>query len=171
MTGNEDNDIQPGNDPGYTGAPAPLLSWDIFMAGYQRKMKLLDDAKMIHNLSKQSNWKHGWDFRQKLLAQEKVILVTDPSLQIVCASSNLFEMNGYDPHEVVGQKPSMFQGAATTESSRWLIRSAIQSQQPFDTNIINYKKNGTLYDCHIEGYPVFNAQKELVHFIAFENAV
>jgi len=171
MTVNEDNNIQPGNDPGYTGAPAPLLSWDIFMAGYQRKMRLLDDAKTVYDLSKQFHWKHGWDFRQKLLAEEKVILVTDPSLNIVCASNNLSGMTGYEPGEVIGKKPSMFQGPATTEESRQLIRSALQSLQPFDTSIINYKKNGTLYDCHIEGYPVFNAQKELVHFIAFEHAV
>ena len=170
MNENEGNDIEPGKYPGYTKAAAPLLSWDIFMASYHRKMQLLDDAKAVYDLSRQFNWKHGWDFRQKLLAENKVILVTDPSLQIICASSNIADMTGYAANEVIGRKPGMFQGPATQESSRKIIRTAIRSLQPFDISIINYKKNGDIYNCHVEGYPVFNAQKELMHFIAFEHA-
>jgi PAS domain S-box-containing protein len=147
----------------------PLLCWDIFMNSYRRKIVLLEDAKSIYDLSKKFKWKHNWDFRQKIVSENKIVIITTSTFEIVTASSNITEMNGYEVNEIIGKYPSMFQGIETRETSRQLIREAIKELRPFETNIINYHKRGNPYNCHIQGYPVFNIYNQLSHFIAFED--
>lgn len=152
-------------------ASSPLLSWDIFMRGYQRKMALAEDYNQLNKISISKNWFDEWDVQTRLFSLGKVIIVTDPSLKIIFASSNIFDMNGYDPAQVKGRHPAMFQGEGSSLETRMVIRTAIKNRQPFDVSILNYKKNASPYLCHIEGYPVFNKKKELSNFIAFESIV
>ena len=62
----------------------------------------------------------------------------------------------------------MFQGQATDDAISREIGIAVQNQLPFEKTILNYCKDGSLYKCHIKGFPVFNKQGELTNFIAFE---
>lgn len=158
------------NDPNLAGANAPLMSWDIFLDSYHRKMQLLDDAEQLIAFSNEFQWKHQWDFRKILLAENKVILVTDATdLSIISASSNLVSMTGYTPAEVIGKTPRFFQGPATQPEGRKIIRSAVEQGLPFETSLINYRKTGQPYDCLIQGFPVWNKMNKLSHFIAFES--
>lgn len=77
-------------------------------------------------------------------------------------------MNGYLPKEVLGKTPKLFQGPATEPGSRELIRTAIAAIQPFTCTILNYRKDGSLYNCSIEGFPVVNESGKLVHYVAIE---
>ena len=147
---------------------APLLSWDIFMDSYHKTLALADDFRHLNQLSKKYAWKKEWDIEEKLFRQQQVILVTDLTLHIVYASSNIIVMNGYAPNEVIGHTPAMFQGEETDAFTKAVIREAVNRLQPFQTNIINYRKDGSVYDCSIEAFPVFNSNKKPVHFIAFE---
>lgn len=62
----------------------------------------------------------------------------------------------------------MFQGNLTNEVSRSKIREAIKNKHPFKEIVINYKKDGTFYKCEIEAYPKFDADNNLVNYIAYE---
>jgi PAS domain S-box-containing protein len=152
------------------GSIAPLLSWDIFMHGYHRRMHMGDDLQKLKALSVELDWQLQWDLQYKLVSQSKVIVVTDLALKIVFASSNMVEMTGYLPKEVIGQTPKMFQGAETSEATRAEIRKAVEAIQPFHVSLINYKRSGSPYNCEVEAFPVFNNQGQPVSFIAFENA-
>lgn len=149
---------------------APLLSWDIFLYGYQRTMRLLDSFHQINEMSKQNNWHIEWDIEHELMRERKVILVTDPSLIIRFASHNLIDMNGYEADEVLGKSPKIFQGPGSAPAIRNEIRQAIIKRIPFKGSIINYRKDGSAYDCFVEEYPVWDKQRNLVNFIAFERA-
>jgi PAS domain S-box-containing protein len=152
-------------------ASAPLLCWDIFMEGYHRRMEYAGDVQHLNKLSEQKKWQQSWNFEDELFRQHKTILVTDSSLHINYATSNIFAMNGYTPKDVIGKSPKMFQGKETSTDARAMIRRAITDYLPFETTILNYRKNGSPYHCHIKAYPVFNNKKSLVNFIAFENLV
>jgi PAS domain S-box-containing protein len=147
----------------------PLTSWDIFIQGYRRAQQLADDKNELERIAKAAQWQQTFDFRKQLFLYSKTILVTTPAQKIIYASSNLFTMNGYMPHEVIGHTPRIFQGKETEEGSRTVVRDSIKEAKPFESVIINYRKDGSLYKCHINGYPLFNKSKQLVHFIAFEN--
>jgi PAS domain S-box-containing protein len=109
------------------------------------------------------------DVREFLM--DDVVIVTDSRLNIVFASNNLTKMNGYKENEVLGNSPKMFHGAKTNKLISKQIREKIDQKLPFESKVINYKKNGKTYDCFIKSYPVFDKKGDLTHFIAFEKAL
>ena len=149
----------------------PLTSWDVFIQGYRHAQQLADDRNALAKMAKEYQWQQTFDFRYHLFQLQKTILVTTTTQEIVYASSSLYAMNGYSPDEVIGKTPRLFQGVETKAETRAYVRSAIQNTQPFETTIINYRKDGSLYHCHIQAVPLFNRNKQLVHFIAFESLV
>lgn len=154
-----------------TSAKAPLRSWDIFMEGYGKRAALMNDKVTLEQLALKHHWQNSFDFEHLLFNEGKIIVVTSPALQISFASSNITTMNGYAAEELLGKSPKIFQGRDTSAEATEAIRQAIDSRTNFQVSIINYKKNGLPYQCNIDGYPVYNKRKELVHFIAFETSV
>ncbi len=151
-------------------APAPLLCWDFFMEGYQRLMKKGGDIQEIRRLATSLQWEEKWDYQNELVNQDKVIVITDPRRVIVFASHNIVEMTGYYPAELKGQTPKIFQGEKTDNEVSAYIRTRLQHQLDFEATVINYKKIGNPYNCHIKGFPIFNKKAALVNYIAFEKA-
>jgi PAS domain S-box-containing protein len=147
----------------------PLISWGLSRSRQTEIKHIVLDSKRIAKLSKSKKWtKVNWNFKGKL--EDKVILITDANLNIVFASHSMYKMNGYREQEVLGRNPKMFQGKDTIIETSNEIRDAIALKKPFVRQVINYKKNGELYHCNIEGFPIFNKKGELVNFIAFEQA-
>ena len=147
----------------------PLISWGLSSSLQLELKNSVIDVSKIANLALKKKWKNvDWDFKNKL--EEKVILITDPQLNIVFASHNMYKMNGYVEKEVLGKSPKMFQGKDTIAQTSSEIREAISLQKPFVKLVLNYKKNGEPYYCTIEGFPVFNSKGDLVNFLAFEEA-
>lgn len=125
----------------------PLLCWDIVMEGISRRLEFAKDITALQNLMKANHW-HTLLERAVdncIVWENKTVLVTNPALQIILATKNIFEMNGYQPNEVIGKHPKMFQGEATNIASRRKIKIAIGKQLPFDCDIINYRKDGRIH--------------------------
>jgi PAS domain S-box-containing protein len=114
------------------------------------------------------HWRVDWNLEKLLLAEERVALVTDLAQVIKFATPNMIAMNGYAAEEVLGKQPKMFQGSNTDPETRREIREAIIRRIPFKGNILNYRKDGSPYQCLVEEYPVWNRCGTLVHFVAFE---
>ncbi len=150
----------------------PLMCWDIVSEGNARRFDFEMDLEKMRNIKKLNKWELNMkrNIEDSIIWENKTLLVTNAKLDIVWATKNIFEMNGYQPKEVIGKHPKMFQGAETSLSSRKMIRLAVEESSSFECNITNYKKDGSLYTCHIEAYPVFNQSGELINFLAFENA-
>jgi len=145
----------------------PLVSWDIYSQFLFQTNALINDVNSLNQIATKNQWKSVWDFKENL--QDKtVIVVTDAQLKIVFATKNIKSMNGYEANEVVGNSPKMFQGKQTDLEVSNEIRQAIINKIPFEKNVINYCKDGSLYKCHIKGFPVFNHKGEVTNFIAFE---
>ena len=147
------------------------MCWDIVMEGISRRKEFSQDIKAIQQLMNQNNWQSPErDLDNCIVWENKTLIVTDASLNIKVATKNLYEMNGYKPSEVMGKYPKFFQGEATCLESRKIISMAIQQQIPFTCDIVNYRKDGRIYTCHIDGYPIFDKDGKLVNFVAVENA-
>lgn len=147
------------------------MSWDFFMESYQRNRQRLDDWQQLNIMAHKDNWRIDWDLKDLLVKRGKVTLVTDSSFIIRFATANLFEMNGYKPKEVLGKTPSLFQGEQTAATTKATIKEAVAQLKPFYVTLINYRKDGSLYKCEVEGYPVFTKENKHSHFIAFEQIV
>jgi len=128
-----------------------------------------DFNRLCEILPKNNLQSDGENLRNALL--EEVVIVTDTNLKIVFASNNLSKMNGYSESEVIGNSPKMFHGAKTNKAVSRQIREKIDQKLPFESQVVNYKKNGKTYDCLIKSYPITNKKGEVTHFIAFERAI
>lgn len=147
----------------------PISSWNFHHSLVQELKNAFVDANTIAQLAISFKWQKDI-LDLKSTNSDEVIIVTDANLSIVFASQNITKMNGYKPEEVIGQRPTMFQGKSTSAVVSRQIGQAIQMRQPFEKTVVNYKKNGDTYICMIKGYPIFNDKGELCHFIAFEIA-
>lgn len=146
---------------------SPLKCWDFYGNHFEKLKTSLSDTVLLDNILATNNWNTNWNFQEEL-NDETVVVVTDAKLNIVFASKNMIKMNGYVPSEVIGNSPKMFQGELTDDTISREISIAVNNHKPFEKVIMNYCKDGSLYKCHIKGYPVFNKKGILTNFIAFE---
>ncbi|MHC0439464.1 PAS domain-containing protein [Flavobacterium sp. 3-210] len=145
----------------------PILAWD-FHYEYVNELKAMTaDLKRLHTISAQYAWNER-ELKIEERIKNEVIVITDLNLKIVFASSKIKRMTGYTEAEIIGNTPKMFQGPETCPHVLQEIREAIHSKISFEKTIDNYKKNGKVYSCHINGFPVYNSKGEVSHFIAFE---
>jgi PAS domain S-box-containing protein len=149
----------------------PLLCWDICMDASNRRQQFAGDLKHINKfIAKNDLETLSMSIEHKLIWEQYVVVITDARLNIEFASHNIETMTGFEVKDVIGNKPSMFQGAQTTQASKQTIKDAIINKASFHLDIVNYRKNGTTYICNIEAYPLFNKTGKLVNYIAFEKA-
>lgn len=146
----------------------PLICWDFYGNYLQRLNKSMTDLRNLDSLALNNNWVLDLDLEKEL--HDHVILVTDLQALIVFASQNIVMMNGYKSEEIIGKSPKIFQGESTSKIVSDEIREAILLEKPFEKIVVNYRKDGEVYNCHIKGFPIFNIKGRLSHFIALEKA-
>jgi PAS domain S-box-containing protein len=137
----------------------PITNWE-FLEGYSSEET---DFKKI-----QRNWSDNVNYMLLAKKQNSEFLVTDKNFKIIYASKDITKINGYEVNEIIGKSPSMFQGVDTSEITKSNIRESIKNLKPFKEVILNYKKNGEKYYCHIEAYPKFGKNGEFLNYIAIE---
>ncbi|NER17202.1 PAS domain-containing protein [Spongiivirga citrea] len=150
---------------------SPLSCWDIYSTFLESVNQAAEDVLKLTELAKSNRWKQSIDFKKELVSNDHVIVVTNADLKIVHSTYNMLEMNGYTNEEVLGKRPSIFQGKDTCQITSARIRTAIRNEQAFEEVLTNYKKDGSAYKCWIKGVPVHDYKGKLVNFIAFERYV
>jgi len=86
-----------------------LLSSDIFLEGFHRRLYLADDLKMMQKIMNGRGWHQPLISVENILVWEnKVIVITDSKLKIIHSTKNMLAMNGYSQNEVTGKSPKMF---------------------------------------------------------------
>lgn len=97
------------------------------------------------------------------------VVLTDASKRILWVNEDFTLLTGYSLPDVLGKKPgALLQGAETEPEIVLRIRKALQHQIPLKEDITNYRKNGERYTCRLVIHPVFDRNRALTNFIAFE---
>jgi PAS domain S-box-containing protein len=100
------------------------------------------------------------------------VILTDISGKIVWVNQPFEQLTGYTLDEVIGQKPGdMLQGPASDPLQIDVMRQAIQHDQPFKVDIVNYTKAGEPYWVRIQSDPVLDEHGQLQGFIAIESDI
>lgn len=81
----------------------------------------------------------------------------------VAANTGFSRLTGYSEDEVVGQSPGMLQGEDTDSDPKAHIRKAIDRRKGGSTTLINYRKNGTAYDCELTISPIRNEEGDVAN--------
>ncbi|MDB5202697.1 MAG: Signal transduction histidine-protein kinase/phosphatase DegS [Ferruginibacter sp.] len=92
-------------------------------------------------------------------------------LGIVYVNDAFTNMTGYTREEVLRKTPRILQGLKTDPIELERMQKAIAALQPFETEVINYKKNGDEYWVNIAIAPVTDEKGVCTHWIAIEKDV
>lgn len=106
-----------------------------------------------------------------------LVIITDANWSspsgpsIVYVNDAVTALTGYEPHEVIGQSPKIFQGPKTDRMTLDRIRSGLISGQTVREEVINYRKDGSEYWIEISVNPVFDDNYQITNFIAIERDI
>ncbi|MEP1488480.1 MAG: PAS domain-containing protein [Algibacter sp.] len=153
---------------------SPLKCWDIYA------MHLLNQAEEFTrqielDTLKAYKKKYGWvfDFDDVFYSTVKfeTIILTDANRNIEWVNKGFTKMTGYAANYAKGRKPSFLQGTKTSKQTLDAIRLNLNAGINFKETILNYRKNGTVYNCNIEIYPLRDAQNNMSHYLALEKEI
>ena len=149
---------------------SPIQSLDFYMENFHalcKKLKLDNDLTELRSVMKRDLEP---DVVQTLqMSSYQALVVTDLSKNIIWTNRGFFEMTGYSKQFAMGKRPTFLQGKKTSKETKKEIRELLKKQKRFNKAIINYRKNGEEYICHIDVIPLFNEKREVTHFLAMES--
>lgn len=98
-------------------------------------------------------------------------LMDDPEPCILYVNKAFTRMTGYSAQEVLGQSPRLLQGPKTDRTTLDRIRSALQTRQPIQVELINYRKDGSEFWVEIGITPVADATGKYIHFVGIQRDI
>jgi PAS domain S-box-containing protein len=98
-------------------------------------------------------------------------VLTDPRLDdnpIVYANRSFFEMTGYPREEVLGRNCRFLQGEATDGKAVDELREAIARARPASVELLNQRRDGTVFHNEVHVSPVRDERGEVVRFVGVQ---
>ncbi|KAB1068113.1 PAS domain-containing protein [Tamlana haliotis] len=151
--------------------PRPLLSWDIYMEGYHKRLteaRRRMELEKVLSFAKQFNWQNDLEIAFSENDYEGLV-ITDINQKIIWVNDGFTSMTGYSKSFALNKTPRFLQGEKTSLSTKARIKSKIKLDKPFKEVIINYRKDKSIYKCEVKIIPLY--YKETTHFIALEKQV
>ncbi|WP_434222563.1 PAS domain-containing protein [Limnospira platensis CENA597] len=103
---------------------------------------------------------------------DNAVIICDCDGYIEWVNTGFVTITGYFFDEVQGRKPGSFlQGADTNPDTILEIANALKQHQPYQGEILNYRRNGEAYWLSISITPVFDKWGNLTKFIAVESDI
>ncbi|MES9925519.1 MAG: EAL domain-containing protein [Candidatus Thiodiazotropha endolucinida] len=116
---------------------------------------------------------------QKLLKQNlaleataNAIFITDPDGEIEWANQAFLKMSGYNMEEVLGHNPKQLIYSGKQENDFYEnLWQSISSGQVWQGDLINRKKDGSLFDVCMTITPVLDVQGQITNYIAVKDDI
>lgn len=102
---------------------------------------------------------------------EVAVLITNQQRKLCWVNEGFTILTGYEKEEALGRSPSFLQGKDTRENDRQHFREKLAQQQHFIHSVLNYRKDGSAYECSIRIWPLQDTRKQLTHYLAIERAL
>jgi PAS domain S-box-containing protein len=100
------------------------------------------------------------------------VIITNEDGKIAWVNKSFTKMTGYSLEEAWGQKPGhLLQGPDTDEGAVAYLSAQIKKGRPFNTELLNYSKDGRAYWLRIQGQPFFDKEGKLTGFFALEEDI
>jgi PAS domain S-box-containing protein len=100
------------------------------------------------------------------------VIITDKNERIEWVNAAFEQISGYTLEEIKGRKPGEFlQGKDTDPAQLAYIRSQLRKLVNFETELINYNKNGEAYWTHLQVQPIFDNQGNLLQFFSTQTDI
>jgi PAS domain S-box-containing protein len=99
------------------------------------------------------------------------VIITDTRGTILYANSLVETVTGYTLAEIIGSKPSLWGGQMSQEFYRKMWRVIKVKKLPIAVEVVNRKKDGTLYKVTLRISPIFNARGQVKMFVGMETVI
>lgn len=106
--------------------------------------------------------------------EEMSVVFSDPSLPdnpMVYVSEEFERQTGYSEGEAIGRNCRFLQGPGTNPEAVEAIRHALRARTRFTVDILNYRKDGTLFLNRLRIRPIFDQRGNLLFFAGAQNPV
>ncbi len=100
-----------------------------------------------------------------------LVLITDQNRKIVWVNDAFLKLSEYSLEEIVGKSPSFLQGDETNKDTILFLRKELNQKKSVQVEIINYSKTGKKYWIKLNIEPIFDAENNLIRFIALEDDI
>lgn len=97
---------------------------------------------------------------------------TAEDLPLVYTNDEFYRMTGYDEEVAIGRNCNFLQGAETDAETTARIGRALDAAEPVETELVNYRRDGTPFWNRLTIAPVHRADGEGVsHYVGFQQDV
>ncbi len=106
--------------------------------------------------------------------QEMSVVFSDPSLPdnpMVYVSEEFERQTGYSEGEAIGRNCRFLQGPGTNPEAVEAIRHALRARTRLTIDILNYRKDGTLFLNRLRIRPILDQRGNLLFFAGAQNPV
>lgn len=100
------------------------------------------------------------------------VIITDKQGHTTWVNKGFTKVTGYTLAEALNTTPGgLLQGPETDQKAIAYLRKQIDKGEPFNTEILNYSKNGNACWLRIQGQPILNHNGELTGFFAVQEDI
>ena len=149
----------------------PLVSWDIFLEGYQKQLseaKKRVELDQVLDFAQKFKWEN--DLQTTFAESDyEALILTDKNQNILWVNEGFTTMTGYSKKFALNKTPRFLQGENTSLETKKQIRKQITLDKPFQNVITNHRKDRSTYICEVKIVPLHT--DHTTHFIAFERQV
>lgn len=108
-------------------------------------------------------------FAAAFKATRMPMIITDPRQAdnpIIFCNKAFNDLTGYSNAELIGQNCRLLQGAETDPATVRALRDAIADRRDIKVDILNYRKDGSVFWNALFVSPVWNKEGEVIYFFA-----
>lgn len=109
--------------------------------------------------------------RHAIASISQGVLISGPDRLTLSVNKAFEDMTGYTEAELLDRNCALMQGPDTSAQTLAEMRAALNAQEPFYGEILNYKKDGTAFWNELSINPVFGRSGELTHFVGIQRDV
>ncbi len=114
-----------------------------------------EELQQLSNIARQTN---------------NVVIITDKEEKITFVNKAFEKTTGYLEEEALGKNPGkLLQGEESNSVTRSLMREALDKEENFSVEIINYTKDGHKYWMQVYCEPMYNHQNELIGYFSLQS--
>jgi len=110
-------------------------------------------------------------FRQVVEQIAPAVVITDREGTILYVNPAFTRLTGYTLEEALGQNPRILKSGVHPQEFYAEMWNTILSKRPWRGDIVNRRKDGTLYWDHMTITPILDEQGEIVYFVAIKEDI
>ena len=110
-------------------------------------------------------------FLQAVEQSESVIIITDTEERIIFVNRAMENYAGYKPEELIGKTPRIFKSGLVPQETYRELKETIRNGKTWEGELINKKKDGTLFWEHAIITPVIDNEGKIISFVAIKNDI